>query len=79
MTNLLCGVFCLISNTFLVVAAFAESDGLYATDHFKDTHSQRSALYRVHVILNGYMERPNEQPNECTSLRRDADCSRNEI
>lgn len=46
-----------------VFAAIAESDGLHTTEHFKDIPSQRSALYTVHVILNGYMERPNKEPH----------------
>lgn len=62
-TNLVFGVFCLSSSRSLFLQLFAESDGLHTTDHFKDIHSQRSALYTVHVILNEYMERPNEQPH----------------
>ena len=46
-----------------VLAAIAESGGLHTTDRFKDIHSQRTTLYMVHVILNGYMQRPDEQPH----------------
>lgn len=61
--NFLCGVFCLISSRLLCLQLFAESDGLHTTDHFKDIHPKRSALYTVHVALSECMERPDEQPH----------------